>query len=197
MINTNLPIYEIYIDLEDSKTGVEFNSLVHDPAHEISFQTFSKVKRYEFNDEKMIVSGIAISADTPIYRNEGNGSEYYVVFKKDAISDIVHDYARNGRFNNVNIEHNSKEQADGVYMIGSYQIDNDKGFTAPERFKDASDGSWITSYKFENVDLYNKVKAGEMTGFSIEGNFVLDEFEFSSEQTILNQLDEIISELKK
>ena len=72
MVNTNLPIYEIYIDLNDEATGVEFNSLVHDPAHEISFETFAKVKRYEFNDESQIVTGVAISADTPIYRNEGN-----------------------------------------------------------------------------------------------------------------------------
>lgn len=197
MINTNLPIYEIYIDLNDDNTGVEFNSLVHDPAHEVSFQTFSKIQRYEFNDEQMIVSGVAISSDTPIYRNDGNGQEYYVVFKKDGIKDIIHDYARNGRFNNVNIEHNSKEVADGVYMIHSYQVDNDKGFTAPERFKDVNDGSWIVSYKFENADLYNRVKSGEMTGFSIEGNFILDEFEFSAEHNLLKELDELISLLEK
>ena len=82
-------------------------------------------------------------------------------------------------------------------MIHSYQVDNERGFTAPERFKNANDGSWITSYKFENAELYNRVKSGEMTGFSIEGNFIMDEFEFSSEQTFLNQLDEIINLLKK
>ena len=89
MINTNFPIYEIYIALNDDKTGVEFNSLVHDPAHEISFETFSNIKRYEFNDEQMIVSGISISADTPIYRNDGTGQEYYVVFKKKSITHSI------------------------------------------------------------------------------------------------------------
>ena len=197
MINTNLPIYEIYIDLKDDDTGVEFNSLVHDPAHEISFQTFAKIKRYQFNDESQVVTGVAISADTPIYRNEGNGEEYYVVFKKDAITDIVHDYARKGRFNNINIEHDQGDIAEGVYLITSYQIDIEKGFTAPERFKDASDGSWITSYKFENKELYERVKSGEMTGFSIEGTFIMDQFEFSKEQSILSQLDEILTLIGK
>lgn len=192
MINKNLPIYEIKIDLDDEKTGVEFNSLVHDPAHEINFQTFSKVVRYEFNDEERIVSGVAISADTPIYRNDGFNQEYYVVFTKQSIKDIIHDYARKGRFNNVNIEHNSKDVAEGVYMIHSYQIDNEKGFTAPERFKDSNDGSWIVSYKFENEELYNRVKSGEMKGFSIEGVFVMDEFSFSIEKAI----DELIELLK-
>ena len=197
MINTNLPIYEIYIDLKDDDTGVEFNSLVHDPAHEISFQTFAKIKRYQFNDESQVVTGVAISADTPIYRNEGNGEEYYVVFKKDAITDIVHDYARKGRFNNINIEHDQSDIAEGVYLITSYQIDIEKGFTAPERFKDASDGSWITSYKFENKELYERVKSGEMTGFSIEGTFIMDQLEFSKDQSILSQLDEILTLIGK
>lgn len=193
-MDSNLPIYEIKIDLTDENTGVEFNSLVHDPAHEISFQTFKKVQRYQFNDEQKIVSGVAISADTPIYRNDGF-EEYYVVFTKDAIKDIIHDYARNNRFNNVNIEHDSNDVADGVYMIHSYQIDNEKGFTAPERFKDANDGSWIVSYKFENEELYNRVKSGEMTGFSIEGTFVMDEF--SAFKKMSELLDKIESRLNK
>jgi hypothetical protein len=195
-MDTNLPIYEIKIDLSDENTGVEYNSLVHDPAHMISFQTFKKVQRYEFNDEEKVVSGVAISADTPIYRNDGF-DEYYVVFTKDAIKDIIHDYARNNRFNNLNIEHDDKDVAEGVYMIHSYQIDKSKGFTAPERFKDANDGSWITSYKFENDELYQRVKSGEMTGFSIEGTFVMDEFRaFKRISELLDQIELKMSKKK-
>lgn len=194
-MDTNLPIYEISIDLNDSKTGVEFNSLVHNPAHEISFQTFSKVVRYHFDDNLKTVSGIAISADTPIYRNDG-GQEYYVVFTKNSIRDIIHDYARNNRFNNVNIEHNSKEVAKGVYMIHSYQVDNELGFTAPERFSNASDGSWIITYKFENDELYTRAKEGEFTGYSVEGNFIIQDYSFSKDESIdkLNAtLDELLT----
>ena len=196
MINTNLPIYEIQIDLNDTNTGVEFNSLVHDPAHEISFESFSHIVRYEFNDDEKTVSGVAISSDTPIYRRDASG-EYYVVFTKKAIKDIIHDYARNNRFNNVNIEHDSKDVADGVFMIGSYQVDNEKGFTAPERFKDVSNGSWITTYKFENEELYKRVKSGEVSGFSIEGTFVMDEGQFNSVVTFETILDELIELAKK
>lgn len=195
-MNSKLPIYEIKIDLNDPNTGVEFNSLVHDPAHEISFETFSKRKRWTFSDEQKIVTGVAISADTPIYRNN-SGEEYYVVFTKDAIKDIIHDYARNGRFNNVNIEHNSKDIADGVYMIHSYQIDNDRGFTAPERFKNEKDGTWIVSYQFEDEELYKRAKDGEMTGFSVEGTFIMEDAKFNAEQKVLTQLDELITLLKK
>lgn len=196
MINKNLPIYEIQIDLDDDNTGVNFNSLVHDPAHMISFESFSKIVRYEFNDDERTVSGVSVSADTPIYRHDDSG-EYYVVFTKKAIKDIIHDYARNNRFNNVNIEHNSNDVVDGVYMIGSYQVDNEKGFTAPERFKDVTDGSWITTYKFENEELYQRIKSGEVTGFSIEGTFVMDNSQFKSDVTIESILDELIELAKK
>ena len=196
MINKNLPIYEIQIDLDDDNTGVNYNSLVHDPAHMISFESFSKIVRYEFNDDERTVTGVSVSADTPIYRHDDSG-EYYVVFTKKAIKDIIHDYARNNRFNNVNIEHNSNDVVDGVYMIGSYQVDNEKGFTAPERFKDVTDGSWITTYKLENEELYQRIKSGEVTGFSIEGTFVMDNSQFKSDVTIESILDELIELAKK
>ncbi|NBV92733.1 MAG: hypothetical protein EBR91_11300, partial [Flavobacteriia bacterium] len=118
-MKTDLPIYEIVIDLNDPETTVSFNSLVEYPAHEKNFETFSKMA-YEFNDEQRVITGIAISSDTPIYRFDQNtNEEYYVVFTKDAIRDIVIDYARRNNFNNVNIEHNSKNVVDGLHMIMS------------------------------------------------------------------------------
>jgi len=203
----DLPIYNIGIDLTDEETGLDSNSLVHDPAHETNFEAFSKEKKkasvkgiikdnfhstQQFNDEKMIVSGVAISAEKKIYRNDGE-EEYYVKFSKKAISDIIHDYARKGNFNNVNLEHDPNKKAEGVYLIHSYQIDEANGFTAPERFKQEADGSWITSYKFENKELYEKVKQGEYRGFSVEGVFILDEFEFSEDEQaeIFDKLEKI------
>ena len=117
--------------------------------------------------------------------------------QKNAIKDIIHDYARNNRFNNVNIEHDSNDVVDGVFMIGSYQVDDEKGFNAPERFKDVKNGSWLTTYKFENEELYKRVKSGEVSGFSIEGTFVMDESQFSSVNKIESLLDELIELAKK
>jgi hypothetical protein len=191
----NIPVYEISIDLDNEQTTVSFNSLVHDPAHEISFQTFANVKRFEFNDVEQVISGVAISADTPIYRyDQTTNEEYYVVFRKDAIKDIVYDYARKGNFNNVDLEHSRDQVRDDMFMIHSYQVDAAKGFTAPERFKDVNDGSWIVSYKTPNTELYNRAKAGEWTGFSIEGDFVLWHVG-TSEEMMMAQIKEEIDTL--
>ena len=191
----NIPVYEISIDLDNEQTTVSFNSLVHDPAHEISFQTFANVKRFEFNDVEQVISGVAISADTPIYRyDQTTNEEYYVVFRKEAIKDIVYDYARKGNFNNVDLEHSRDQVRDDMFMIHSYQVDAAKGFTAPERFKDVNDGSWIVSYKTPNTELYNRAKAGEWTGFSIEGDFVLWHVG-NSEEMMMAQIKEEIDTL--
>ena len=169
-----LPLYDIIIDLDDPQTTVSFNSLVANPAHQKSFETFSQKIAYQFNDEEQVITGVAISANTPIFRRDPDtGEEYYVNFSPSAIKDIVFDYARRENFNNVNLEHNSKRVVDGIFMIMSYIIDEKKGFTAHERFKDEKDGSWLVSYKLTNKDVYDAAKAGMFTGFSIEGVFQL------------------------
>ena len=64
-----LPLYDIVIDLDDPETTVSFNSLVANPAHEKSFETFSQKIAYQFNDEEQVITGVAISANTPIFRS--------------------------------------------------------------------------------------------------------------------------------
>jgi len=73
----DLPVYEIAIDLNDPETTVSFNSLVEFPAHEKNFEMFGKKIKYEFNEEQQVITGIAISADTPIYRYDENSKEEY------------------------------------------------------------------------------------------------------------------------
>ena len=70
-------------------------------------------------------------------------------------------------------------------MIHSYQIDAEKGFTAPERFKDANDGSWIVSYKVTDKELFEKAKNGEFNGFSIEGVFNLIDTKEEQEMALI------------
>jgi hypothetical protein len=170
----DLPLYDIGIDLNDPETTVSFNSLVKSPAHEKQFETFSSKQHYQFNDDEQSITGVMIAADTPIYRYDTKTKEeYYVQFGKQAIKDIVFDYARRGNFNNVNIEHDGKQVVEGIFMTMLYTIDEAKGFTAPERFKDETDGTVICSYKITDADVYQRAKDGEFKGFSIEGVFAL------------------------
>ena len=79
-------------------------------------------------------------------------------------------------------------------MIHSYQIDNEKGFTAPERFKDANDGSWIVSYKVTDKEIFNQAKEGKFNGFSIEGVFNLMD---AKEDEQMNAIFQALLDLKQ
>lgn len=203
--------YEIRIDLEDESTGLDANSGVYNPAHERLSMTFNKDskkldfsrdllnnqikdsfnKSMKFNDEDQTVYGVAISADQDIYRNDGD-EEYNVYFTKEGIADIIHDYSRKNNFNKFNVEHNSGNELDGVYMVMSYQIDKSKGHNNPEAFKDENDGTWILGYKIINTEVYNKFKSGEIRGFSVEGTFILEDYEFSKLESLVNKLEDLL-----
>ena len=181
-------IYNIVIDSFDFETGMDAVSLVHDPAVEVDFLAFAKqepVTMQFADDEKHIITGVALLADTPIYRIAPDGTEYYVVFTKEVIKQLVEKYFKFGLTNSVNIEHNDMSYVEGVTMIESYLIDKERGI-CPNEFASVPEGSWITSYKVNNVEVWDKIKSGEVKGFSIQGWFDLEEridSQFSSMNT--------------
>lgn len=177
------PIYKISIDLNDDYTGLDAISLVEYPAVEYNWLAFGKQEKIklQFEDsDKHIITGVAILADTPIYRVAPDGSEYYVVFDKESIAIIVEKYSKMSLNNSVNIEHNDNAFVDNIFLIESYIKDSSRGIV-PMEFKDIPDGSWIVSYKVENDEVWEKIKSGEVRGFSVQGIFSLIEQQFSKE----------------
>lgn len=195
-----------YIDInEDDNTGLDAISLVSTPAVEIDFLCFEKDDSIEIsfsaNEDKHIISGIALRADFPIYRRNGD-YEYYVVFTKEIIRKIVNKYAKNGLFNSVNLQHNDHNFTNKAIMIESYIIDKERGI-CPIEFSDVEDGSWYVSFHIEDDMLWNEVKDGSLlNGFSVQGMFHLIEDKFEKvegelsqqkEQTFNEWLEELIN----
>lgn len=188
-------LYDISIDPTDFETGLNAISLVENPAVEVDFLAFAKDEPavLQFADEERhIITGIALLADTPIYRIAPDKTEYYVRFTKDCIRQLVEKYFKFGLTNSVNIEHKDNQFVDGVTMLESYIIDKERGI-CPSEFASAPDGSWVVSYKVNNLDVWNKIKSGEVKGFSVQGLFRIIEtkLEMSS-----NKPKEEISENK-
>ena len=167
-------IFKISIG-NDIESGLGAVSLVEEPAIEVDFLTFSKddmQKMRFFNEEEHIVSGPAILADTLIYRYKPEMGEFYIYFDKETIKKLIIKYFKNNRANSVNIEHS--EEVNGITLIESYIKNTDRG-VSPIEFKDIPDGSWITSYYVSDPALWERIKKGEVKGFSVEGKFFLDE----------------------
>lgn len=195
----NKDIY--YIDINDEdETGLDAISLVQHPAIGVDFLCFNEdVKKIDFSadEDKHILTAVALRADHPIYRRNGE-YEYWVIFTKDVIRKLVTKYAKNNLFNSVNIEHNDYSFVKSAYMIESYIVDKARGIV-PSEFKDIEDGSWIVSYYIDDESLWNVVKNTDaLNGLSVQGLFKLvDKQDFTSqkEQSFEEWLDEYMKDI--
>lgn len=191
----NKDIY--YIDINDEdETGLDAISLVQHPAIEVDFLCFNEdTEKIDFSadEDKHILTAVALRADHPIYRRNGD-YEYWVVFTKDVIRKLVTKYAKNNLFNSVNIEHNDYSFVKSAYMIESYIVDKARGIV-PSEFKDIEDGSWVVSYYIDDESLWDVVKNTDaLNGLSVQGLFKLvEKQDFAShEDPIESLIDELL-----
>ena len=198
MTINNLPLYELIFDENESKLGCSKISLVEDPAVEEFFLKFSKDdqekehKSFYFKDDsKHIVTGIAMRADYPIYRNQ-DGQEFYVQFSKDTIDKMMQKFMKEQRLFDISLDHN--QDVRDCYLIESFIINKERGI-CPNEFSDVENGSWIISVKIENQDVWNKICSGEVKGFSIETEMIANAF--SNQKQKAKELGISVDELTK
>ena len=173
-----LPVFKMKINPDDtSAQAVEYVALVDQPAIETNWIAFDKQYSFSADSERRLVMGALMIADMPIYRkgripNTDTEGEYYVVFQKDTIYEIVDKFFRNGYTSNFNINHDSNKRTTDVYMIESFIVDSTRGVVPPKAFEGISEGSWIATVKINNDEIWNDfVKTGKLKGFSVEGLF--------------------------
>jgi hypothetical protein len=186
-----LPLYEIVIDEEGEVSAV---ALVDLPAIRKDFIAFSEDKKVtltlEFAEiEERKVFGPLMLADTPIYRVM-NGEEFYVVFTKTTIDQMAQKFFENGFQQSVNLMHDPSQTVDNITMFQSWIVDKDKGILPMKGYEDAPDGSWFGGFKVNNDEVWERIKSGEIKGFSIEGMFGLKKVELKED--IMSAIKEIL-----
>jgi hypothetical protein len=196
VLHEGLPLY--YMDPEGNL--VDFVAFVDRPAIKRGFLAFSEQapKPMQFtvaSEERRIVSGPLMLADTPIYR-EQDGQGFYVTFPAKAIEKIVQSFFASGFQRNVNLQHDPGQRKEGVIMFESFISDPERGIPPMKGYEDAPAGSWFGSFRVDNEEVWEKVKSGEFTGFSVEGLFspVPVEAEMTDEE-ITAELHEIMGML--
>jgi hypothetical protein len=192
-----LPIYELLIseDINDD-AEVNFIALVDRPAIQKNWNAFKDKVNFKIaSEEKRIISGPIMLADTPIYRNDSNHGEYYVVFSKDTIFKIVQKYFKKGYQANVNLGHDPMMIQNDVVLFESFISDKDRGILPMQGFEDSPDGSWFGSMKVDNDSAWDDVKSGNVKGFSVEGIFEYS-MKKSKEIDIMESIRKILSEVK-
>lgn len=161
---------QINPDIESS-LEVNFMGLVDRPAIERNFQAFGTQAAFTINEDKRILCGPAMIADMPLYRKDNTYGEYYVVFDKAAIRTIVEKFSAKGYMQNFNLFHNENAQVSDVTIFNSFISDSEIGIAPMKGYEDVAEGSWFISCKVNNEEVWQKVKSGEIKGFSVEGLF--------------------------
>lgn len=186
--------------MEDTETGMSAVSLVEHPAIEVPFLCFDKERQmFNVDEDKHVITGPAILADTPIYRYSPQRGEYQVLFEKNTIRQIVEKYSKQGLVNNVNLQHDSLTFVNSAIMIESMIIDKERG-VCPNEFANLPDGSWIVSYKITDDALWNEIKNGNhLNGFSIEimSEIELIEMKSNKQEYNMNKLFKMAKMLLK
>lgn len=187
-------IVELVIDKESD--GIDAVSVVDYPAIESNFIALADaydIKLAEVDAEQRIIMGAALIPNKQIYRRVRD-DEFYVFFSKETVKKASELFLMNGNQSNATLQHKSK--IDGMTVVESWVIEDlemDKskkyGFSLPI-------GTWMISMKVENDEVWQKVKAGEVKGFSIEGYFA-DKLEMQLQEEedakILEQIKQLLN----
>lgn len=195
----DLPIFQANVDEEG--TGMFVVSLVEEPAVEVSWQLFDKAKQTfkVENPDLQLITGVVMLADVPIYRYDPTYGEYYIVFSKDTIEKMVQKFFKEGYQENVDNDH-TFNLIDGIELQQAFIKDTEKGIS-PKGFEDVPDGSLFFTYKVTSDELWEKVKTGSWTGFSLAGTFDMEQaFEKvvdKDEEEILNLIQTLKERILK
>lgn len=153
-------------------------SLVESPAIESDFVALAKEeeeKQQVFleSNEKHMVYGAALIPDKDIYRNNGE-QEFYINFTKESIERMSQDFMKEYRQYEVKTDHD--DIANEVCVVESWLVSdsykdksNALGINVPE-------GTWMIGMKVNNIETWERIKAGELKGFSVESMISLEEF---------------------
>lgn len=185
--------------LKKFKVGIDSEtyaiSMVDEPAIEEEFVALAKeeekVEIQLSEDEKHMVYGAVLVPDKDIYRNNGE-QEFYISFSKESIEKMAQDFMKEYRQKEVTLDHS--EEASEVCVVESW--------IKADLFKDKSValglneqlpvGTWFAGMKVNNIETWERIKAGELRGFSVESLISLEEFGKQNENNMdINETNEM------
>jgi hypothetical protein len=193
-------IVELIIQDDNQELAIDAISLVTSPAIEQDFVFFGKDKNNltfaKVDEEKRMLVSPALIPNKQIFRHDPNtDSDYYVYFSPDTVRKASELYLKHNNHHKATYQH--QDRVSGVLTIESWIKEGDMDKSKMYGY-DLPNGTWFVKMKIENEELWQKIKAGELKGLSIEGYFT-DKFESMqnqqpTDQEILEALNEIINE---
>lgn len=108
---------------------------------------------FKADDEKRIAYSIVLKADRPDLEKD--------IFPAEVVEKTAHEFME--KFQNHNIEH--EFDTEDVQPVESFVAPTDMEINGNEINKN----DWVMAVKFQDDDLWELAKSGELSGFSVEG----------------------------
>lgn len=179
--------YKVGLDSETYKI-----SMVTEPAIEVDYVALEKqneeVEIKLSSDERHICYGPALIPNKDIYRNNGE-QEFYINFSEESISKMSQEFLKNYKQHEVNLQHETN--ADEVFVCESWIVEDPYKDKANALGFNVEKGTWMIGMKVNNIEVWDKVKSGELKGFSVESAIRLEEFEKQNNDNMEIKTDEM------
>ena len=180
-------IVELIISEEEKEEqdGVFAISLVEDPAIDEYWVALSKqqkdLKFAKVDEDKRLLIAPALIPNKQIFRLADDGSDYYVYFSKDTIKKASELYMKRNHLQSATLEHET--DVEGLCVVESWVKEFEIDKSVKYGFEHCPVGTWFVTMRVDNDEIWNKVKEGEILGFSIEG-FFTDKLQGLSSQSL-------------
>ena len=153
-------------------------SMVEAPAIESDFVALAEQKEekqqvFLESNERHMVYGAALIPEKDIYRNNGE-QEFYISFTKESIEKMSQDFMKEYRQHEVKTDHD--EVANEVCVVESWLVEDSYKDKANALGINVPEGTWMVGMKVNNIETWDRIKAGELKGFSVESMLTLEEF---------------------
>lgn len=185
----------IELTIKDDEQGVFAISLVEKGAIQEDFIFLSEisVELKVTNDEKREVVGLALVPNKQIYRRIKD-KEFTISFSEETIAKVQELYLKKNYNNNVTVDH--EHSVEGVSLIESWIVEDEKFDKSNLYNLNAVKGSWVVKMKVYNEEVWQQIKDGKFKGFSIEGKFDgLDQLQAESHEDIVNEIKELLKSI--
>ena len=149
--------------------GVFCMSLVENPATKtqlVMFDDESKLLQFA-DDDKQIVYSVAMRPNMLIPRKDINGEPAMVFYTEETIADLQQNFFKKNHHNGATVNHDGKVRED-MYIFESWIVQDPEKDKATLLGMQVQKGDWVTAQKIENSEVWQDVKSGKLTGFSIE-----------------------------
>ena len=132
-------------------------------------------KQFFASEDQRIVVGPAMIPDMVIARVDEKTKERYAVkFSASTIAKIAEKFMRELRNGQTNVEHDNANEANS-YVKETWIVETEDDKANTKYGLDVPIGTWMVAMRVQDKAVWDQIKAGQLNGFSIEGNFMAKE----------------------